>query len=218
MQALETARLETAGRWEQDGGATGEMREIIGAVDETFFEQMILIFQDGATGDIVQEEVAAERTYATWQVVVEARLTALGTAVFYLVSDRAKALLQLAAQGLECLRMPDCFHGMHANSKSSGLAIGRRVRHAHQKLQQAEEALARRHARGNVVPDRREAQAEVEAKRAEVKRWEEVQRAYRQQLETRSRSRHPLRMADAVPQTSAQVASHLPGAVEAIEV
>ena len=218
MQTLETALLETAGRWEQDGVATGEMREIIGAVDETFLEQMILIFQDVATGYIVQEEVAADRTYATWQVVVEARLTALGTEVLYLVSDRAKALLQLAAQGLECLSMPDFFHVMHEISKSYGLAIGRSVRHAHQKLQQAEEALARRHARVNVVPDRLEAQAEVEAKRAEVKRWEEVQRAYRQQMETLSLSLHPFRIADSVPQTSAQVESHLQGAVEAIEV
>ena len=42
--------------------------------------------------------------------VVEARLTALGTGVRYLVSDRAKALIQLAEQGLECLSMPDFFH------------------------------------------------------------------------------------------------------------
>src|SRR5437899_6040084 len=40
MQALEAALLETAGRWEKDGVVAGEMREIIGAVDETFLEQM----------------------------------------------------------------------------------------------------------------------------------------------------------------------------------
>ena len=33
MQTLETALLETAEAWEQDGCADGEMREIIGAVD-----------------------------------------------------------------------------------------------------------------------------------------------------------------------------------------
>jgi hypothetical protein len=118
---------------------------------------------------------------------------------------------------LECLSMPDFFHVMHEISKGYGLAIGRSVRHAHQKLQQAEEALARRHARANVAPDRPEAQAEVEAKRAAVKRWEEVQRMYRQQMETLSLSLHPFRIADSAPQTSAQVESHLQGAVEAIE-
>ena len=99
MQALEAALLETAGRWEKDGVAAGEVREIIGAVDETFLEQMILVFQDVPTGYIVQEEVADDRTYATWKAVVDARLTALGTEVLYLVSDRAKALSQLAEKG-----------------------------------------------------------------------------------------------------------------------
>ena len=46
MQALEAARLETAAGWEQDGCAGGEMREIIGAVDETFLERMILVLMD----------------------------------------------------------------------------------------------------------------------------------------------------------------------------
>jgi hypothetical protein len=58
MQALEAALLETARHWEKDGVAAGEVREIIGAVDETFLEQMILVFQDVPTGYIVQEEVA----------------------------------------------------------------------------------------------------------------------------------------------------------------
>ena len=83
------------------------MREIIGAVDETFLEQMMLVFMDLRTGYLLLEEVAEDRTYATWKAVVEERLTALGTGVRYLVSDRAKALIQLAEQGLECLSMPD---------------------------------------------------------------------------------------------------------------
>src|SRR5215475_15368126 len=43
MQTLEAALLETAAAWEQDGCAGGEGREIIGAVDETFLERMILV-------------------------------------------------------------------------------------------------------------------------------------------------------------------------------
>src|SRR5215470_19675504 len=38
MQTLEATILETAAPWERDGVATGEGREIIGAVDETFLE------------------------------------------------------------------------------------------------------------------------------------------------------------------------------------
>src|SRR5712691_2789160 len=49
-QALEAALLETAGAWEKEGHADGEGRESIGAVDETFLEQMILVFLDLTTG------------------------------------------------------------------------------------------------------------------------------------------------------------------------
>jgi hypothetical protein len=67
-----------------------------------------------------------------WKAVVDARLTALGTEGLYLVSDRAKALIQLAEQGLECLCMPDFFHVVHDLIQCSSLALGRRLRHAQQ--------------------------------------------------------------------------------------
>jgi hypothetical protein len=57
--------MQTTAAWEQDGIAAGEMREIIGAVDETFFERMMLVFQDLSTGYLLREEVADERTLAT---------------------------------------------------------------------------------------------------------------------------------------------------------
>jgi hypothetical protein len=50
MQAVEAALLETAGSWEKDGVAAGEVREIIGAVDETFLERMMLVCMDLSTG------------------------------------------------------------------------------------------------------------------------------------------------------------------------
>jgi hypothetical protein len=61
-------------------------------VDETFLERMILVFMDLSTGYLVLEEVAEDRTYATWKVLVEERLKGLGTGVLSLVRDRAKAL------------------------------------------------------------------------------------------------------------------------------
>jgi hypothetical protein len=114
LQALAAARLETAGRWAKDGGAAGEVRAMMGAVDAPCWEQMRLVFQDGPTGSIVPEAVADDRTYATWQAVVDARRTALGTAVLSLVRDRANALSQLAEHGVAGLRMPDWFHGVQA--------------------------------------------------------------------------------------------------------
>src|SRR5215475_10676152 len=143
MQALEAALLETAETWEQDGCAGGEMREIIGAVDETFLERMILVLMDLATGYLLLEEVADDRTYTTWKALVEERLKGLGTGMLYVVSDRAQALIQLAEQGLTCLSMPDFFHVVHEIVKSYSLALSQRWRHAQQELTKATEALAR---------------------------------------------------------------------------
>lgn len=217
MQTVEATILETAAAWEQDGIAAGEVRAIIGAVDETFLEHLMLVFQDVSTGYLLLEVVADDRTYATWKAVVDKRLEDLRTSVLYLVSDRAKALIQLAEKGLECLSMPDFFHCVHEIVKSYSLAMGRRLRQARQDLKHAEEVLARHVARAHDVSHSPEAPAHVEAKRAEVQQWEAVQHTYRHHLETLSLTLHPFGIADSVPQTSAQVEHRLHTEVEAIE-
>jgi len=217
MQVLEEAVVETAQSWEQDGIAHGAVHDVIGGADETFLQRMILVFQDVSTGYLLFEDVADDRTFATWHALVEARLKALGTEVFYLVSDRAKALIQLAEQGLECLSMPDFFHCMHDVVKSYSLAIGQRVRQAHQELTKVTAALARRQGSLHVDQADPEAQALVEARQAEVTRWQEVHNTYRRHLETLSLTLHPFRITDSAPQTSAQVESQLQTTVEAIE-
>ena len=215
--ALEAALLETAGAWEQDACAGAEAREIIGAVDETFLEQMLLLLMDLRTGYLLLEEVAEDRTSATWKSGVDARLTALGTGVRYLVSDRAKAWLQLAEQGLECLSMPDFFHCRHDLVQRSALSLARHVRHARQELTKAEEVRSK-----HTGPDGRpqgdaEAQNHVEVQRAAVQRWEGVHSTYRHHLETLSLTLHPFHLHDASPQTSVQVHRRLHAAVAAME-
>jgi hypothetical protein len=117
-QTWETALLTTAEAWEQAGCAAGAMRESIGAVDATCLERMMRVCMDLRTGYLLLEETADDRTYATWQALVEERLTTLRTVGRYVVSDRAKTLIQLAEHGWEGLRMPDCFHVVHELSKS----------------------------------------------------------------------------------------------------
>ena len=73
MEALEAVLLETAATWEHEGVAAGEIRPIIGAVDETFLERMMLVFIDLVSGSLLFEEVAEDRTYDTWYALVEAR-------------------------------------------------------------------------------------------------------------------------------------------------
>ena len=130
-------------------------------------------------GYLLLEEVADDRTYTTWKTLVEERLKGLGTGVLYVVSDRAKALIQLAEQGLECLSMPDFFHVAREIVQSYSLAIGQRWRHAQQELTKAKEALVRRQGLHHTEQATREARALVEARQASVTRWEEVYHLYR---------------------------------------
>ena len=217
MQTLEAALLETTATWEQEGCARGEVREVIGAVDETFLERMLLVCMDLATGYLLLEEVADDRTYTTWKAWVEERLKGLGTGVLYVVSDRAKALIQLAEQGLECLSMPDFFHVVHEIVKSYSLAIGQRWRHAQQELTKAQEALTRLQGSRQAAQATREGRALVDVRQAEVTRWAEAHHTYRAHLESLSHTLHPFRLSDSTPQTSAQVESQLTATVEAIE-
>ena len=217
MQVLEAAVVETAQTWEQDGIAHGAVREIIAGADETFLQRMMLVFQDVSTGSLLFEDVADDRTYTTWKARVDERLTALGTTVLYVVSARASALIQLAEQGLACLSIPDFFHLMHDIVKSYSFTLAQQVRQAHKALKHAAEVLARHAGRPQPAPHGPEAHAQVEGRRAEVQRWEEVQRTYRQHLETLSLTFHPFDISTSLPQTSAQVASRFQAAVEALE-
>jgi hypothetical protein len=207
MPAVEATAGETAETWEQDAGAAGEVRERIGGVADTFLARMMVIVQDVPTGDLVREDVADDRACATWQALVAVRLQALGTGVLSVGSDRAKALLQRAEQGVECLRMPEVLPLLHALVQRDALAIGRRLQHAHTQRKAAEQALASHRAGTAAAQASQQAQAAGEARRAEGSQWAERHRRDRQPLETRSLTLPPCGIADSAPQTSAQVHS-----------
>src|ERR671932_12553 len=77
MHMLERLLLETAAAWEKDGIAHGEIRPVIGAVDETFLQRMMLVFMDLATGYVLLEEVTADRSFDTWYDRANDRLETL---------------------------------------------------------------------------------------------------------------------------------------------
>ena len=113
--------------------------------------------------------------------------------------------------------MPDVFPCRHALVQRSSLALGQRVRHAQQERTKAKEAWARRQGLPQAAPDAPEAKALVEARPAEVTRWEEAHHTSRGHLETLSLTRHPFSIHDSTPQTSEQVHSRLQAEVAAIE-
>jgi len=206
VDVLAQAILETAQAWEREGMAAGETRPIIGAVDATFLERMMLVFMDLGSGSLLCAEVAADRTYDTWHTLVKARLEALGVGGLSLVSDRAKALITLAATGLDCLSRPDVFHLIHDLGTSDALSIWSRLRQARQAVRHAQERLGTCQASDPGGDGVQQAQALVEAREAEVTRWESVHRASRHHLEHLALMGHPGHLCGSTRQRSADVA------------
>jgi hypothetical protein len=101
MHTLERIILDTAAAWEQEGRAHGERRPIIGAVDETFLQRMMLVFMDLARGYLLLEEVAVDRTYDTWLDFVNARLKGYPPKPGHFVSSITyrEGLMALSGQG-----------------------------------------------------------------------------------------------------------------------
>lgn len=217
MKRLEPLILETAKTWESEASATGEVRDLIGAVDETFLEYMMLVLMDLHSGYILLEEVAEDRTYTTWKALVDQRLDTLKCGVRYLVSDRAKALIQLAEKGFGCLSIPDFFHLVHELVKSYSLSIGRRLKQSQKALEKAEAVLEKAQRRSPEGAATALAIGEVEALRQEVGRWEGVLSTYRHHLLSLSLAMHPFDIDESKVQNSKQVQSRLQAPVSAIE-
>jgi hypothetical protein len=218
MHILEGLLLETATAWEQEGIAHGEIRPVIGAVDETFLQRMMLVFMDLATGYVLLEEVATDRSFDTWFDRANDRLTTFGTEVLYMVSDRAKALIKLAHTGLGCPSIPDVFHLGHDLAKGYSLCLFGRLRQAKRDLEQAKQDLEKLPKPDQAEPTQvAQAQTRVIACVAAVQHWQEVGCVWRQHLSNVSRILHPWRLVDSLRQTSQEVEEQLRVELKAIE-
>jgi len=217
MEKLEHLILETTEALEREGIAKGQMGPIVGSVDETFLERMMLVFMDLVSGYILLEEVADDRTYETWYGRVKARLQPMKTQVLYLVSDRAKALIKLAETGLECPSIPDVFHLLHDLVKGYSLAISTRLKTARQALSHVQAHLGKCQAEGASEVEIELAQVAVATGEAGVAHWEQVRGTYRGHLEAIALQVHPWRVTDSTPQSSQEVEAQLQAEVAALQ-
>ncbi len=178
---------------------------------------MMLVFMDLASGYLLMEEVAMDRSYDTWYGGVNGRLKTFGTEVLYLVSDRAKALVKLAHTALGCLSVPDLFHLSHELAKGYALSIFGRLRQAKGALEKAKqrlEALQNVQADGGQIE---QAQALVADCESSVKHGQRVRSAWRQHLSNLSRLMHPWWLVDATRQTSQAVEHQMQAELQALE-
>lgn len=84
---------------------------------------MLFVAKELISGFLLTEKHSNNRTYESWYTTLTDALNGLGCKVLYQVSDRARALIKLAQEGLGCPSVADLFHFMHDLSKSSALAI-----------------------------------------------------------------------------------------------
>ena len=103
-----------------------EPLKIVGGVDETYFENMILVLMDLSSGYIFVEEESEDKSYETWLAKGKKVADKFGIEFKYFVSDRAKQLIQLATQGFKCLSVPDLFHASHELVKQFSLSLKRK--------------------------------------------------------------------------------------------
>ena len=82
--------------------------------DEVFFGLPVLVMVELASGYILTETLAEDRSYDTWKEAIASWWNQGGWHCRWMVSDRAKALIKLASDGLGCVSVPDLFHALHA--------------------------------------------------------------------------------------------------------
>ncbi|MBC8554619.1 MAG: hypothetical protein H8D23_33830 [Candidatus Brocadiales bacterium] len=201
MQLIEKALIEYQRSHEEIAKNSGKEIEIVGSGDETFFgEIMMLVLMDLRSGYILLEETAEDRTYDTWQMKAKKRLNELGISVRHFVSDRAKALIKLAADGFGCHAGADLFHAKYDLTKWFGLAL-------HRRLNKARTALSKSNQEQNALePSQvKNEQPEYETYKQELQALENHQKTYKTIMQGISDAVHPFSTQSSTPLTGAQV-------------
>lgn len=106
--------------------------------DEVFFGLPVLVLMELGSGYIFTEVQSEDRTYETWKAQIQQWWSQSGWHCHFMVSDRAKALIKLATEGLGCVSVADLFHALRSLGQPIGSALGRqqaRFAKQHQTLQ-----------------------------------------------------------------------------------
>ena len=176
--------------------------EICAGVDETFFEQVVLVMLDLSSGFILVEELSQDYRYETWQNHVQHLLSRLGLKVRYCVSDRAKALVKLALSEMGCASIADLFHVLRDLSQGIGCELADRLFRVNRCLSQFVPTPANTQQHQN-----------LQAQQTALQTAQQQYRAIVHQLTT---TLHPFAIHLGTPQTSQSVALQLQDQIQAL--
>lgn len=166
---------------------SGTRVEVWGGADETFFEQMVLVLLDLPSGYIFLESHATARDYQTWQERVQQVIEPIAQ-VKYLVSDRAKALVKLALEGLGCCSIPDLFHALRELGKAIGSPLALQLSRLDKQCSQAQETLTHLVAQGKPTETQ---QAKLNQLQAQFNLLQSTQATYHHLMQQLSLCVHP---------------------------
>jgi len=93
--------------------------------DEVFFGLPVLVLAELGSGYLLTEVQSEDRTYETWKEQIGHGWSQAGWQCHFMVSDRAKALIKLATDGLGCVSVSDLFHALRALGQPISSALGR---------------------------------------------------------------------------------------------
>jgi len=165
--------------------------KIVGGVDETFFEEMILVLMDLSSGFIFFEEASDNRTYKTWFEKTKLAVQNFNLDIQYFVSDRAKALIKLSETGFDCPSIPDLFHAEYEIVKIFGPTFGKKISALKKKIDKALLALALLKKVAGDVNKISVQKALIQKLQAEQVHIEEGKKSYHTHLHDISKSVHP---------------------------
>lgn len=117
IEAYETAQAEQCQPQTGQGICVG--------ADEVFFGLPVLVLVELASGYLLTEVQSEDRSYESWKEQIQHWWTQAGWQCHFMVSDRAKALIKLATDGLGCVSVADLFHALRALGQPIGSALGR---------------------------------------------------------------------------------------------
>jgi hypothetical protein len=173
--------------------------------DEVFFGLPVLVLAELASGYVLTEVQCEDRSYETWKEQIGHWWSQAGWQCHFMVSDRAKALIKLATDGLGCMRVPDLFHALRSLAQPLGSALGRQQA----QLAKANKTLkAKWEATQDEVKRRQQSQAlgELSTQQAALA---QDQQDYHAAIITITLSLHPFTLDTPEPQTGSEIATTL---------
>lgn len=173
--------------------------------DEVFFGLPVLVLIELASGYVLTEVQCEDRSYEQWQKQIQQWWSERGWVCHFMVSDRAKALVKLAVQGLGCVSVADLFHALHRLSQPIGSALGRAQARL---LEHIDTSKAQSQATANQSQRQRPSDT-VDCLSAQQATLSQAQQQYHTALQTISLSLHPFTPDRCQPQTGCDITQAL---------